>query len=237
LRKIIYVSILLYFFILGSLIGFMLAPFIHNANANSDTRYIIIEPDIDIDCNWVLYDTTHHDSVIDNNDNTKIRYNKYTSAFIEILGFNTETLLLNEYISQLELYSRGKCWDSPFIRPKFDYYWNNIYQGLNEIVELPVDFYPEWTSNIIIDLNGSQSDLDNLEIKYMAPIFLPFFPSALIQGDITEIYIEVEIILTENGNGIITNWEGIIFFLIMMSMIFIIGFIIAIYFISKEMGN
>jgi len=226
--------LILLLFLFSSL--FLFKQQIPYTNTISDTRYIIIKPDTDINCQWILFDTTHHDSIIDNNDNTKVRYNNPNK--LEILGFDTNTLLSNEYISQLKLYSRGNCFDNSIYRPKFDYYWNNEYQNLNEIVELIVSQsilsnYYEWTSNIIIELNGSQSDLDNLIIKYIAPSNIPF----LKYGQITEVYIEVEIILTENGNGneLISNWEGvIIFFLIIMSIIFIIFIFVILYYIQKQ---
>jgi len=83
-----------------------------------------------------------------------------------------------------------------------------------------------------MDLNGSQSDLDNLKIKYTSPSYLPF----LQYGEITEIYIEVEITLN-NGEfpPEISNWQGIIiFFIIMISIIFLSLILIIFYIIYKH---
>jgi len=218
-----------YLILLFLIIPLFLFTKVSYANS-SEVRYAIIEPDMDIDCNWVLVDTTHYGSVIDNNDDTYIKYN--LPNIIEILGFNTETLFSNEYISQLKLYSRGRCWDGFGYRPKFDYYWNNEFQNLNEIVELPVvPSNPEWTTNIILDLDGSQSDLDDLKIKYIAPNWIP----SVKYGLITEVYIEVEITLGNGEPPEISNWQGIIgFFIIIISIIFLIGLGIFTYYIITD---
>lgn len=127
-----------------------------------------VEPDTDVDCNWQSTAGVgeHHASIIDDNDVTRIFAQTGDESKVEAFGLDTETLKPYEYISQIKIYTRGDVNTSTSYRPILNYYWDGEWETLST-VELPVGSIG-WTSNTVTGLWGSQSDLDNFQIRYIS---------------------------------------------------------------------